>query len=86
MSPIFPFNETSCQKRHKILCWESFAVCSQTKSPRLWVRESCISLAAKLTESPKTEYSLLDPEVPTTPVNTVPVEIPIEQLQLSLAS
>lgn len=39
-----------------------------------------INLAAKLTESPITEYSLLEPLVPTTPANTVPVTIPIEQL------
>lgn len=41
-----------------------------------------ISRAAKLTESPNTEYSLLDPAVPTTPVNANPVAIPILQPQL----
>ena len=45
-----------------------------------------ISLAAKLTESPMTLYSLLDPLVPTTPVNTVPVAIPILHLHLMAAS
>lgn len=40
-----------------------------------------ISLADKLTESPKTEYSLLDPAVPTTPANTIPVAIPMLHLQ-----
>jgi hypothetical protein len=37
-----------------------------------------IILAAKFTESPITEYSLLLPLVPTTPENTNPVAIPIE--------
>lgn len=37
-----------------------------------------MSLAARLTESPSTEYSRLDPLVPTTPAKTVPVAIPIE--------
>lgn len=36
-----------------------------------------MSLALRLTSSPRTEYSLLDPEVPTTPAKTVPVAIPI---------
>lgn len=45
-----------------------------------------ISLAAKLTESPITLYSLLDPLVPTTPVNTVPVAIPILHLHFIAAS
>lgn len=45
-----------------------------------------MNLADKLTESPNTEYSLLDPLVPTTPVNTVPQVIPIEQEQSILLS
>lgn len=45
-----------------------------------------ISLADKLTESPITEYSLRDPLVPTTPVNTHPVPIPNLLLQLILAN
>ncbi len=43
-----------------------------------------INLAAKLTESPSTEYSLLDPAVPTTPVKANPVAIPILQPQFIL--
>ena len=42
-------------------------------------KQACyINLAAKLTVSPITEYSRLDPDVPTTPANTVPVAIPTE--------
>ena len=33
-------------------------------------------------QSPNTEYSLLEPLVPTTPQNAVPVAIPILHLQL----
>lgn len=40
-----------------------------------------MNLADRLTQSPSTEYSLLDPLVPTTPVNTTPVVIPTEQEQ-----
>ncbi len=40
-----------------------------------------MNLAERLTQSPRTEYSLLEPLVPTTPVNTTPVVIPIEQEQ-----
>lgn len=36
--------------------------------------------AAKLTQSPNTEYSLLLPEVPTTPQYATPVDIPIATL------
>ena len=42
---------------------------------------ACMSLAAKLTLSPKIEYSLLFPLVPTTPAKTRPVVIPIEHAQ-----
>jgi hypothetical protein len=45
-----------------------------------------IKRADKLTESPKIEYSLLEPLVPTTPVNTIPVVIPTEHEQLILFS
>ena len=50
------------------------------------VQANYINLAAKLTESPNTEYSLLEPLVPTTPANTVPVAIPILHLQLICAN
>lgn len=42
----------------------------------------CIKRAAKLTQSPKIEYSLLDPLVPTTPQNAVPVDTPMAQRHL----
>mgnify|MGYP003330258313 CR=1 FL=1 len=49
----------------------------------LCLQEAYIILADKLTESPNSEYSLLEPLVPTTPQKTNPVAIPILQLQLS---
>ena len=36
-----------------------------------------IILAERFTESPNSEYSLLEPLVPTTPAKTSPVAIPI---------
>lgn len=42
-----------------------------------------INLADKLTQSPRTEYSLLLPEVPTTPANATPVAIPTLHLHSS---
>jgi hypothetical protein len=45
-----------------------------------------MSLAERLTESPRTEYSLLEPAVPTTPARTIPVAMPILHLQLRKAS
>ena len=42
----------------------------------------CINLAERFTQSPKIEYSLLDPLVPTTPQNAIPLEIPILHLHL----
>ena len=41
-----------------------------------------INRAAKLTQSPNIEYSLLDPLVPITPQNATPVDIPIAHLHL----
>lgn len=40
----------------------------------------CINREAKFTTSPKTEYSRLYPVTPITPVKTVPVATPMEQL------
>jgi hypothetical protein len=45
-----------------------------------------ISLADRFTQSPKIEYSLLDPLVPMIPQKAVPVEIPIPHLHLILLS
>jgi hypothetical protein len=45
------------------------------------VQAACINLAERFTESPNTEYSRLDPAVPTTPAKTGPVPIPILHLQ-----
>ena len=45
-----------------------------------------ITLAAKLTTSPRTENSFLEPEVPTTPENTTPVAIPILHQQSNFYS
>lgn len=50
------------------------------------VQAAYINLAERFTESPKTEYSLLEPAVPTTPANTEPVPMPILHLQSILSS
>lgn len=45
-----------------------------------------INLADKFTQSPRHEYSLLEPDVPTIPQNAIPVEIPIAHLHLIFLS
>lgn len=45
-----------------------------------------IILAARLTTSPRTENSLRDPVVPTTPLKTSPEEIPILHFVFSIFS
>ena len=51
----------------------------------LWMA-SPINLAAKLTLSPRTEYSLLEPDVPTIPAKHLPQVIPQETLVLIFLS
>ena len=65
---------------NEILCYDYFTVSvSQRIFNFLFLSYSQIdiSLLAKLTDVPRTEYSLLDPAEPTTPANTTPVVIPI---------
>lgn len=77
VSNALPFSNTILKNSKYILCSASRTVSLQHMSLfTLSEHAHDIRRAAKLTESPSTEYSLLDPLVPTTPANTLPVATP----------